>query len=157
MEEQPNGPGRQPVTRVAARLLADRWFAIWHGWRDGRAGMSVEDAADAPFLCRLRAQVTARIDTERERLDHQLDALDPLIISLTRDLDRHLARRRAMVTRSRARTLGHELHYRLIAALYGASFVRHHRHRSWVRLGWRTPPLPALHGERRDPHRSEEE
>lgn len=131
------------TTPLSALRAPARWRARWHGWRDGRLGLTVEEAADAPYLTALAATIAARQRQSSMTLTHQLATLDPLIVELLAELDRRITERGEVVASSQAVVQDLENHYRGLAAHYGAAFVRHHRDRGFVRLGWRTPSLPA--------------
>ncbi|MGQ0575315.1 MAG: hypothetical protein ACT4RN_14065 [Pseudonocardia sp.] len=142
-------PHRAPASRSTSRdgaapaSLHRRLHAAWHGMRDGRLGLTVEQAAEAPFLVRLHARTAADADAADRALD---DALAVITWSIRRglgDTGDLLARRAALVERAEVAARRRERRYREITAWYGRAFLRHHRDRRVVRLGWRAPPLPG--------------
>jgi hypothetical protein len=117
---------------VLAHLHAAR-----HGCAAGRAGLSVEEAADTEYLVRLRRDTEVALAAIADQLDRELAALDG------DEADRAVrqARREALVEKAEAVSRARRADYDLLCATFGASWRRNHRDRHFARLGWRSPRL----------------
>jgi hypothetical protein len=111
--------------------------AAHQGCAAGRAGLSVEEAADTAYLVRLRRDIEVALAGIADQLDRELAALDG------DEADRAVrqARREALVEKAEAVSRVVRADYYLLCATFGASWRRHHRDRRFAHLGWRSPEL----------------
>ncbi|MHA6780108.1 hypothetical protein ACVGOW_03785 [Pseudonocardia saturnea] len=117
-------------------------IAAFHGHRAGRAGLSVEEVADTPFLARLqqeterdRAAIAARLAGDLSTLQTQADDLDPELLR---------ARCAALVLQADADIAARIARYHTVCAAFGRSWRRLHRDRHFAHLGWRCPRLSGV-------------
>ena len=113
--------------------------ARWYGHRAGRAGLSVEEVADTPYLVRLRQQA------ERDRLAIATGLADALASLQTQagGLDPEVlrARCRALAEEAEAADRVRVAEYERVCAAFGDRWRRRHRDRHFAHLGWRCPRL----------------
>lgn len=128
---------------AALGRACDHRAARRHGRRDGRSGLSVEEAADAEYLVHLRRWFEAERDAIAVRLRERLDAVESAAIDAEAEALLLRAGVDGLVERARAAARDRVAEYEELCARYGRSWQRHHRDRHFAHLGWRCPRLPG--------------
>lgn len=120
-------------------IALSKALAKFHGHQAGRAGLSVEEVADTPFLAQLqeetergRAAIAARLAEDLAALQAQAGELDPELLH---------ARCAALALQADADIAALVARYYRVCSAFGKSWGRRHRDRRWAHLGWRCPRL----------------
>jgi hypothetical protein len=134
---------RNGIGSTVVRLLGHR-MAAQHGRRAGRAGLSAEEAADTPFHAALRRWLHEQQRDAAADRDRELELLEAA--ALESEAEARLLRGRRAAVRARAQeAMQAQRHrYEELSAVFGEAWVRWHRDRSFVRLGWRGPEVHSL-------------
>lgn len=121
--------GRRLDHRTAAR----------QGRRAGRAGLSVDEAADTAFLVHLRSRLLHQRAELARHLDRQLAEQEALARAADALAQALRATRATLVDRAREQAQARYDQYQQLCTTFGEHWQRRHRDRSWAHIGWRCP------------------
>ncbi len=130
------------VFGAAVGRALDHRAAARHGRRAGRAGLSVDEAADTTYLVGLRHRMHREHAGITLRLDRQLTVIEACELDAEIELRVLRGRQETLVARARDAVRDRVDRYEELCATYGRSWQRAHRDRHFAHLGWRCPQAP---------------